>query len=291
MNIQSKALSKKFGSFYALHDVNLSLEEDKIYGLLGKNGAGKTTLMHLMAGHLLPTSGDILLNGSSPFNNRAITKDVCLINESSNFKRRLKVKDILYIASQFYPNWSADTAERLLKQFNLKPKLNTKGLSKGMESALGIIIGLSSRAKVTILDEPYIGLDASARYTFYDILLEEYEAYPRTIILSTHLIDEVSNLFEEVMILKEGSLLLHEPADELIEKSLHISGKKEAVDAFCEGKHILGVKEMMGRKTANLFDENLSIEEAVSMGLEAERMTIQDITVHLSGSEEELSHA
>ncbi|KMJ56688.1 ABC transporter ATP-binding protein [Bacillus sp. LL01] len=286
MKVELMNVSKTYGAKKAVHNLTLTLEENKIYGLLGRNGAGKTTLMQLLAGHALPSSGEILINGQNPFNNRQITKDVCLVNESNNFIKRLKIKDILKVASLFYPNWSWETANALLTTFNLEPSLKTKGLSKGMESSLGIIIGLASRAKITILDEPYIGLDAAARYRFYEVLLEEYEEYPRTIILSTHLIDEVSNLFEEVILLRSGELLFHESTEKLLESSITVSGKKEAVDEFAQGKRVLHESILAGRKTATLFGEGLTVEQATIHNLDADRSSIQQLMVYMT--EEEL---
>lgn len=282
MKIEIKDVTKSYRSKTALANLTVTFEEDKIYGLLGRNGAGKTTLMQLLAGYTLPSSGEVLLNGETPFNNRDILKDICLINESENFKKRLRIKDVLKVASLFYPNWSQETAEYLLKQFNLNPSLKTKGLSKGMESSVGIVIGLASRAEITIFDEPYIGLDASARYKFYDILLEEYEASPRTIILSTHLIDEVSNLFEEVIILQSGKLLLQKDKDELVQLSLQVSGKSEVVDQFTTGKNVIHEAEIVGMKTVQLFGENYSSEEAISLGLHVERCNVQQLMVYLT---------
>ncbi|MCG1024022.1 ABC transporter ATP-binding protein [Sutcliffiella horikoshii] len=285
MRVELKNVSKNFGMKKAVDDLTLTLEENKIYGLLGRNGAGKTTLMQLLAGHALPTSGEILINGQNPFNNRQITKDICLVNESNNFIKRLKIKDILKVASLFYPNWSWDTANALLTTFNLDPSLKTKGLSKGMESSLGIIIGLASRAKITILDEPYIGLDAAARFRFYEVLLEEYEEYPRTIILSTHLIDEVSNLFEEVILLRSGEVVFHKSTEELLASSITVSGKREAVDEFAQGKRVLHESVLAGRKTATLFGESLTVEEAAAHNLDADRSSIQQLMVYMTEEE------
>lgn len=282
MKVEVKDVTKSYRSKIALANLTVAFEEDKIYGLLGRNGAGKTTLMQLLAGYTLPSSGEVLINKESPFNNRNVLKDICLINESENFKKRLRIKDVLKVASLFYPNWSQETAEYLLKQFNLEPNFKTKGLSKGMESSVGIVIGLASRAKITIFDEPYIGLDASARYKFYDILLEEYETYPRTIILSTHLIDEVSNLFEEVIILQNGKLLLQKDKDELVQLSLQVSGKSEVVDQFTKGKNIIHEAEIVGMKTVQLFGEKYSSEEAISLGLQVERCNVQQLMVYLT---------
>ncbi|WP_096155645.1 MULTISPECIES: ABC transporter ATP-binding protein [Bacillus] len=282
MKIEMQNVTKKYGAKLALNNLSLTLEENKIYGLLGRNGAGKTTLMQLLAGYMLPSSGNILVNGKKPFDNREVLKDIYLINESNNFMRSFKIKDTLKMASLFYPNWSQDTANRLLKVFHLDEKMKVKGLSKGMESALGIIIGLASRTKITIFDEPYIGLDASARYTFYDILLEEYEAYPRTIILSTHLIDEVSNLFEEVILIKEGELLFHHTTEQLLELTVSISGSKKAVNEFIEGRNVVHTAELAGHKEVTLFGEKYDKSHAKELGLTIEPTNIQHLMVYLT---------
>src|SRR5699024_919669 len=148
-----------------------------------------------------------------PFDQQSISEKICLIKEGNNFKKELKIKNVLKIYQYFYPNWDQQLALDLIKQYNLPMNARVKALSKGMESELGIIVALASKAAITIFDEPYIGLDAAARKRFYNILLEEYEKEERMIIFSTHLIDEVSLLFEEVIILKEGTLVLQEEAE------------------------------------------------------------------------------
>lgn len=282
MTIEIKNVSKSYGSKYALENLSLTFANDKIYGLLGRNGAGKTSLMQVVAGHMLPSKGEVRVNGEKPFNNRNVLQHICLMYESGNIHKRLRIKQVLKLASLFYPNWCQQTADRLLKEFNLKPTLKTKGLSKGMESSLGIVIGLASRAKITIFDEPYIGLDAAARYKFYDLLLEEYEAYPRMIILSTHLIDEVSNLFEEVIIMQDGKLLLQKDTETLLAESMQVSGKKEVIEEFIKGKQVLHETELMGMTTVLIYDPTITNEQARALGLKVERCNIQQLMVYLT---------
>ncbi|MGD7044546.1 ABC transporter ATP-binding protein [Jeotgalibacillus proteolyticus] len=290
MKIEINHLSKSFGNKQALTGINLMLEPNKIIGLLGRNGAGKSTLMQILAGHTSPTQGEILINGHKPFNQKQVLEHVCLISEANNFKRKLKIREILKMVGRFYPNWSQGTAERLLKEFNLTPNLNAKGLSKGMESALSIIIGLSSRTAITIFDEPYIGMDASARYRFYNILLEEYEVYPRTFIISTHLIDEVSNVFEDIILMMDGAIYVHESSEEMKNRSLKISGPQTKVDLFVEGRNVIHTAQIMGQKTAILFENKIDPEEARLMGLSVERCSIQELMVHLTDSRKEKAH-
>ena len=215
MKIEVKNITKKFGKKHALNEVSFTLTEPKIYGLLGRNGAGKTTFMDILAGHRLASSGEILIEGQRPFDNRNNLEKICLIKEADNFHKDMRIKQVLKTYSLFYPKWDQLLADQLIKEYNLNVKARIKTLSKGMVSALGVIVGLASKAPITIFDEPYIGLDAAARTTFYDVLLAEYEKEQRTIIFSTHLIDEVSQLFEEVVILQDGELVLQEEADQL----------------------------------------------------------------------------
>lgn len=279
MKIEVNNLSKKFGDQYALKHVSFTLEENQIIGLLGRNGAGKTTFMNILSGQIMPSSGEIKINGENPFDKQAITESICLIKEADNFPKELKINDVLKIFSYFYPNWDQLFAEDLLKEFNLAPQLKIKTLSKGMESALGITAGLASRAPITVFDEPYIGMDAPSRKLFYEILLEDYESYPRTIIFSTHLIDEVSLMFEEVIILQSGSVVLQENSDMLREQTVAVSGPKEKVDLFLEDKEVIERKDLAGNAIAYTYGTQ---EEAEAVGLEAEGVPIQELMIHLT---------
>jgi ABC-2 type transport system ATP-binding protein len=279
MKIEVKELTKKYGNKLALDALTFNLDEPKIYGLLGRNGAGKTTFMEILAGQIIATSGEIQIEGENPFDNQKMTESICLIKEGNNFKKDLTVKNVLKIFSYFYPSWDQKLAGTLVQEYNLNPKAKVKTLSKGMESALGIIVGLCSKAPITIFDEPYIGLDAAARKKFYDILLQEYEEEPRTIIFSTHLIDEVSLMFEEVLIIQEGKLVLKEDADVLRNSSYAVSGSLEQVQRFIEDKEVITTKQLAGMMTAYVFG---NMEEAKAFGLTVEGVPIQDLMIYLT---------
>jgi len=226
--IEARNIIKKYGSTVAIDNIDISWEKDKIYGLLGRNGAGKTTLMHLLAGQLLPNSGVIEVMGEAVYENPEALNQICYVgsfaNQNSNHVKTFKAKDFLTSASMFFPNWDEDYAQQLVGLFSLDLKKPFKDLSTGMHSMISIIISLASRAPVTLLDEPYLGLDAAARQEFYDILAEDYSNNPRTIIFSTHLIDEATNLFEEVILLHQGKVLLTEPLEAIQEASFIVSG-------------------------------------------------------------------
>lgn len=279
MKIEVKHLTKKFKDKTVLQDVSFSMDEPKIYGLLGRNGAGKTTFMEILSGHIVATSGEILIDGENPFDNQRLTESICLIKEGNNFKQDLKIKHVLKIYSYFYPTWDRELATKLIKEYQLNPNATIKALSKGMESALGIIVGLASKAPITIFDEPYIGLDAAARKKFYQLLLEEYEKEKHTIIFSTHLIDEVSLLFEEVLILQEGTLRLKEEAEVLRNKAIAVSGPAQQVQEFIIGKEVIQQNKLAGMSTAYVYANK---EDAKKQGLVVEGVPIQDLMIYLT---------
>src|SRR5699024_3432289 len=159
-------------------------------------------------------------------------------------------------------------------------------LSKGMASALGIIVGLASRASITIFDEPYIGLDAAGRKHFYDILLDEYEMEPRTIIFSTHLIDEVSLLFEEILILQEGKLILQERAETLREHTYAVTGEAQEIEQFISNKQVIKTKQLANMITAYIYGDKKEAEKA---NLSYEGIPIQDLMIYLTENQKEVS--
>ena len=279
MKIEVKGLTKNYGEKLALDDISFTLDGPKIYGLLGRNGAGKTTFMDILSGQILANSGEILVDGENPFDNQKLTESICLIKEGNNFNKDLKVKHVLKIYSLFYPNWDPELAEALIMEFNLPQNAKVKVLSKGMESALGITVGLASKAPITIFDEPYIGLDAPSRKRFYEVMLEEYQEEKRIIIFSTHLIDEVSLLFEEVLILQEGKLVLHEETENLREHIVSVSGPVVEVETYIAGKETINTRELAGMMTAYVYGEK---EEALQHGLDVEGVPIQDLMIYLT---------
>lgn len=287
MKIELNNISKRYKNKTVLNDITLRIDEPKIYALLGRNGAGKTTLMDIIAGHNVQTEGELLINGVNSFDNRDILKHICLIKESDNFHRDMKVKDILNSYAHLYENWNEQLVERLMELYKLPLKARVKTLSKGMESALGVIVGLASRAKITIFDEPYIGMDAAARQKFYDILLEVYEEEQRTIIFSTHLIDEASLLFQEIFIIKEGELILQDDAESIRENAYAVTGSYEDVEAYIENKKVLKTKRLANLMTAYLYEKQIDVPET----LQVDGIPIQDVMIYLTEMEGEFDDA
>ncbi|MBU5593279.1 ABC transporter ATP-binding protein [Clostridium sp. MSJ-4] len=243
--IKCENLSKFYGKLEAVKNINLTLEGDKIYGLLGRNGAGKSTLTNLIAAQIIRDSGHINIFGEEVFENTKALENICLVKEKEIPLEDDKVKRIFKFASILYKNWDEEYKEFLVKEFNLDTNKKYKNLSRGTKSIVGVIIGLASRAKITIFDEPSLGLDAAVREKFYNLLLQDYEEHKRTIILSTHLIDEVSNLFEEIIVMNKGEIILKEEIDTLLDKAHFLSGREEIILPLIKNKNIIH-KEFFG---------------------------------------------
>lgn len=279
-----KGLTKSFGDVTVVHDVSFTLEANKIYGLLGRNGAGKTTIMHMMTAQLFPTSGELLVFGEAPYENNRVLSKICFIKESQKYPDSFRVIDVIGLCPSIFPNWDQELASKLLYDFNLPLRRRIKKLSRGMLSSVGIIIGLASRAPLTIFDEPYLGLDATARNLFYDRLIEDYAEHPRTIVLSTHLIDEVSQLLEHVIVIDGGKILLNEESDALRGRAYSVVGQRELVESFIAGHTIIDRQPLGGLLSATVLD-NLTPhiqEQAASLGLDLSTVSLQQLIVHLT---------
>ncbi|EWM67617.1 ATP-binding cassette domain-containing protein [Micromonospora chalcea] len=282
--VAAAGLTKRFGEVTALDDVTFTLTGDKIYGLLGRNGAGKTTLMQLITGQNSGTSGDLMLFGERPYENERVLSRVVFIKESQTYPTAYQVRHVLSLAKRLFPNWDEDFAQSLVDDFDLPRKRKVRKLSRGMLSALGVTIGLAARAPLTFFDEPYLGLDAVARQLFYDRLLADYAENPRTVVLSTHLIDEVADLIEHVLLLDRGKLLLDAPSDELRGEVVEASGPAAAVDEFAAAHQALHREQLGGAVRASLrgsFDD-AERTRAKKLGIDLAPVSLQQAVVRLT---------
>jgi ABC-2 type transport system ATP-binding protein len=277
--IATAGLTRRYRGQVALDDVSLEIAEGSVTGLLGRNGAGKTTLLRIIAGQELPTAGSVRVLGAEPLENDRVLRRLTFVREDQSYPD-IKVRDAVRAASWFHPNWDAGLAQALLTDFALPPGRAVKKLSRGMRSALGIVIGLAARAEVTLLDEPYTGLDVVARRVFYDRLLADYAAFPRTILLSTHLIDEAAGLFERVVALDRGRVLLDAPADDLRGVATRVSGPVLAVDAFTAGRTVWDRRRLGSQASAVVAGPAGAAGPAAGAGqLTLEPLTLQELLV------------
>lgn len=284
--LEINSLYKSYGKQEVLNDLNLNLEENKIYGLLGRNGTGKTTLLNLISSQIIRNSGQILFRGEEVFENPRAIENMCLAKELPLSIMERKVKEIFSLASIIYKNWDEEYKEYLIKEFNLNTKKKLLKLSTGYQTVVALIIGLASRSSLTMFDEPTLGLDAAARDKFYNLLLEDYEKYPRTIIISTHLIDEVANLFEEIIILNDGKIILKSEIDDLKEKSYYLIGSDNVLLPLIRDKNIIFREELGSKKIIGIYD-NLTksdLNYIKENSIEMNNIPIQKLFIYLTQS-------
>lgn len=244
--IEVRHLTKTFKHTTALNDISLTIDEDSIYGLLGRNGAGKTTLMSILNAQNFATSGEVEVFGENPYENARVLGRMCFVRESQRYPDDSNAKHAFANARLFFPHWDHDLAQELIGDFRLPLKTPIKKLSRGQQSAVGVIIGLASRAEITFFDEPYLGFDAVARQTFYDRLIADYAEHPRTIVLSSHLIDEVADLIENVIVIDRGSIIMDETTEEVRNRAVNIVGDADAINRLAAGREVIH-REFLGR--------------------------------------------
>lgn len=281
--IEVKNVSRSFKDTIALNQVNLIFEEGKIYGLLGRNGAGKSTLLNIISNRKYPDEGYVTVDGIPTSENESVLRKMFLINEKNLYPESMKVKDAFKISKDFYPSFDESYALKLCELFELNIKKKIKSLSTGYQSIFRNIVALSVNVPYVFFDEPVLGLDAYHRDLFYKLLIEKYSQNPFTAIISTHLIEEVANVIEDVVIIKKGVIIKNESRDSLLANSYTISGTISQVDHFIsslsENTEILGSDIIGGLKSAYILgDCNKTIPE----GLEKSPMDLQKLFIHLT---------
>ncbi|WP_278312836.1 ABC transporter ATP-binding protein [Lolliginicoccus levis] len=277
-------VTMRYGRLRALDGVDLALRPGTIHGLLGRNGSGKTTAMRILAGHQIPTAGHATLDGAKTFENDNAVAAISFIRDDQRYPEDFTVHHVLRCAAALHPAWNEQLAQQLCHDFALPPRRKTKKLSRGMRSALAITVGLASRAPLTLLDEPTLGLDAPSRQVFHDRLIEDYALHPRTILLSTHLIDEVSPLLEHVFILDRGRVIADASADELRSRAVRATGETQQVRELIGDASVLGT-ETLGSQSrivaAIAADEHLRAE-ALRRGVALDSVPLQQLITHLT---------
>lgn len=275
--IEVHGLTKRYGPVVALDGVTLSIERDSITGLLGRNGAGKTVLMSLITAHETPTSGTVRVLGEDPRENERVLGQTCFVRDNQRYPDEFRVPHLLDTGARFYPSWDADLAARVVDTFELPTDRDVRKLSRGQLSAVGILVGLASRAPLTFFDEPYLGLDATARMLFYDLLLRDYIAHPRTIVVSTHLIDEIEDLLSRVIVLDHGRVREDAGVDELRGRALRLSGRMDAIERVTANHAVLHRTSLGVLGTAVVTATTDLADEAAAAGLTTEPASLHEL--------------
>ena len=271
-------VTKNYGKTIAIDHISLEIADSGIYCLLGRNGAGKTTLMKLLAGHIAASGGEITVDGKTVSTSHMPENVNFIENGSVQFNKR--ISELIAIAAELREDFDREFAYEMMKVFELDPNKKFKQLSFGMKTMLNTIITLSNNSGAILLDEPTLGFDAIMRNQFNTLLLESYQARPRVIMVSTHLIDEIEKVTERLIIIDQGKILMEAGIEEIDEKAYTLSGMADAVLPLLSGLNCIGKTAVGSLMAAHLYGERITPPE----GVRIDRMSLQDFFIQLVGS-------
>ncbi|HHX70985.1 MAG: ATP-binding cassette domain-containing protein [Miniphocaeibacter sp.] len=275
---------KKYGQKEILKNINLKMEDSKVYGLIGNNGVGKTTLLQSISNLKIGYTGEIKFNGQTVLENQSVVEDIVYISEDmfgEAFYTEYRIKKLFKILSQLYKNWDWEFNTYLVEKFNINLKSKYKKLSKGEKNLVNLVIGLTTRGKITIFDEPTSGLDAKTRYAFYQVLMEDLELNPRIIIISTHIIDEAANYFEDVIFLADKEVKIFDSVENINKNAKSFMGSPEKLEIL-KDKNIIDVEKFGGMEKYYIYDNftKEELEKIEESNITIENITLQNLIVH-----------
>lgn len=282
--ITTRGLSLRYGSTTALDEVTLDLAPGRIHGLLGRNGAGKTTLLSVLASFLPASSGSVQVGGRDPFEDEERMSQICLVRDTGDLVADEMVSWSLDLHEMIRPSFDRPYADHLLSTFGVSPDSKPQKLSRGQRSAVSAAIGLASRAPVTMFDEVTLGMDAPSRERFAELLIAEVAERPRTVVLSSHLIQEVEQLLETVTILHRGRVLLSDEADEVHRRGITITGPAAAVGPLTDRLDVIASRDLGGTRQVTAYGDTdpAVLDAAERDGLEVGAAPLQDLFIHLT---------
>jgi len=279
--IELNNITKNYGRTVALRDFSIVIEQPSIYCLLGRNGAGKTTLMKLLAGHIAATSGEVSVNGKS-VSTLSMPEEVHFV-ESGAAQFNVRLEELFRYAHAINFGFDRSFALEMAKRFKLDLNKRYAQLSFGMKAMVNTLIAMSSGRDVLLLDEPVLGFDPVMRRTFYTLLAESQSEKPKTVIVSTHIIDEIEKAAERLIIIDKGRLVLSASIDELDDKAYAVIGQAEYVKAATEGLHIIGETTAGGFLSQSIYDKRIDGNDRYSIA----SLSLQDFFIGLVGNDGE----
>ena len=280
--IEARRLRKAYGPTVALNGLDLRVEEGRIVGLIGPNGAGKTTALNTILG-LTPFEGELSVLGRDPWRERdLLMRDVCFIADVAVLPRWIRVSDLLDYVGGVHPRFDRSKAEGFLQKTTIQRRSKVRELSKGMVAQLHLAIVMAIDARLLVLDEPTLGLDILFRKQFYDSLLNDYFDGSRTILVTTHQVEEVEQVLTDVMFIDRGRIVFRRTMDEVESRFAEVTVGPDQVAAARALKPI-GERQSLGR-TVLLF-EGVERERLAAVG-EVRRPSIADLFVAVVGGQQ-----
>jgi len=281
--IEAHDLSKNYGKHVALDHVNFAVETGRIVGLIGPNGAGKTTALRAILG-LTPYEGRLRVLDREPFGDRAaLMRDACFIADVAVLPAWLRVDQAIDFVAGVHPRFRRDRAQALLAKTQITGKRRMRELSKGMKTQVHLALTMAIDAKLLVLDEPTLGLDILARRAFYDALVNDYMDDTRTILITTHQVEEVENLLTDVLFIDKGRIVLDSSLDDIATRYAAVAVAPDNLDAARADKPF-HERPMLGKVV--LYYERPNLVKLAALG-EVHTLSIADLFVaKLSGGAE-----
>lgn len=284
--IEIRNLSKSFGKVQALKNVSITFAPEKIYGFLGRNGAGKTTLLNIVTNRLFADQGEVWIDGEPAIENDRAQQKIFYMTEKTLYPDDMKARDAIKLAADFYAEFDLGYAFRLADAFELAISKRVSALSTGYKSIFKMILTLAANTSIMLFDEPVLGLDPNHREMFYKELLSHYNAHPHTIVLSTHLIGEIADLLEEVIIIKNGEIIISQPINQVLQLAYTVSGSQENVDRYVTGKQVIREESLGKYKASTIYQASDRPDKEVlsRLGLEITPPKLQELVVSLTSA-------
>lgn len=279
--IEARGVSRSFGDLKAVDQLDFKIPAGSVLGLIGPNGAGKTTLLRALLG-LTEYQGELDVLGNSPRKNRApLMEQVCFIADTAVLPRWMRVGQLLDYVSGVHPRFNRDQAEAFLRDTDVKLDRRIRHLSKGMMVQLHLALVMAIDAKLLILDEPTLGLDILFRKRFFEQLISDYFDEERTIIISTHQVDEVQHILTDVMFLNKGKLVLSKSMEDIEEQFVQLQAVGDAA-IKAQGIPHVGSHSILGGKA--VIYEGIARESLAPLG-ELRTPSVSDLFVAMMGGE------
>ena len=278
--IEARGLRKAYGATVAVDGIDLRVEEGRILGLIGPNGAGKTTALNAILG-LVPYEGELRVLGRDPWRERdRLMRDVCFIADVAVLPRWIRVADLLDYVAGVHPRFDRAQAERFLQRTTIKPISKVHELSKGMVTQLHLAVVMAIDARLLVLDEPTLGLDILFRKQFYDALLNDYFDGSRTIVVTTHQVEEVEHVLTDVMFIDRGRIVFSRSMEEVESRFAELTPRPEQAEA-ARALRPIHERQSIGRPV--MLFEGVDRQQLAALG-EVRAPGIADLFVAIVGS-------
>lgn len=274
-------LSKQFGKQTVLADINLTIEPNTIYGLLGRNGAGKSTLLNLITNRLPSPAGMVTIGGVNVTNNDVLLNRIYMMSEANLYPSRMPVSEIFKLTADLYQGFDKDYADALVAKFELDPRTRFNKLSTGYRSVMKLIIALAVDVDYVFLDEPTLGLDANHRQLFYEELIDSYAERPRTFVISTHLIEEIANVIERVFVIQDHRLMINDTTENVLQEGYVITGPSTEVQTYTEGLNVIG-RESLGNLLVQYVYGKLDNDREIPDTVTVSHIDLQKLFIYLT---------